>query len=204
MAAIERIHWSILSLYLQKEKRIMINYLTEPPWLKKSYHECPQKQREWLFNRGSFIERLKSHGIKHPEIVVLKQTWENPQPCERKALKIASRQFVLVREVLIKSIEGTWMVARAIFPKATLTGAERRFLHLKDHSLGSVLFRYPDLQRSDFEMVCIDKNAAWHQVIKKFVSIQDEKLWARRSIFTVRNKLILLSEVFLPDVFLLG
>jgi len=182
----------------------MIDNLIEPQWLIKDCLDCPEKSREWLLHQGSFMERLKQHGIQHSEIIVLKHTWEHPLPSEQKILTIKTHEEALVREVLIKSAVGNWMFARTIFPKETLTETERQFIHLENNSLGSILFNYPDLQRSEFEMACLQQHDTWHQKIAQLVAIQDKKLWARRSVFTIRNKAILLSEVFLPDVFLLG
>jgi chorismate--pyruvate lyase len=175
----------------------------EPQWQIK-YNDVPALMGTWLFYKYSFMERLKQYGIKQPEIIVLKQDWEEPLLSESNQLSINSSDQALVREVLIKSAEGHWMMARTVFPKATLTGEERQFMEMKNQSLGSILFKYPDLQRSEFEIACLTRYTRWYQQISKMITLTVEPLWARRSIFTFQNKVILLSEVFLPDVFSLG
>lgn len=180
---------------------VMINYLNEPHWQAyPNYPIVPATLQNWLFYQGSFVARLENDGIKKPEIIVLKRHWELPLLSERLALKSHLHHYALVREVLIKSDEKVWMYARTVFPQQTLTGPERQLLFLKNRSLGTVLFNYPHLQRSEFELACLNPGSTWYKKITQFTPLNDEPVWARRSIFIVNNKPILLSEVYLPDM----
>ena len=143
----------------------------------------PSQVKPWLQDKHSFIQRLKKHGVLQPQISVLKQQRACPSELERQVLGISPRQNAFIREVLIHSENKHWMVARTVIPQKTLTGAERQLQYLADRSLGSVIFKNPHLQRSEFDYFCLD-----------------EELWGRRSVFTIRHKLILLSEVFLRDI----
>lgn len=158
----------------------------------------PEELIDWLLDPGSFIKRLKQQGVQQPHVYVLSQRWQCPSFDERKLLGIAERHVALVREVLIGSGNDQWMFARTVFPAATLTGSERRLAHLKNRSLGSVLFKNPHVLRSDFELACINPGMDWHEKIRQVASVDKHVLWARRSQFFIKQKSLLLMEVFLP------
>jgi chorismate--pyruvate lyase len=152
----------------------------------------PAELVDWLLDPGSFILRLKHYHIAKPEVHVLSQRWEMLPLDERKLLHVPERQYGLVREVLIDSSEGQWMFARTVFPASTLTG--------KDRSLGSVLFKDPRVLRGDFEIAAVELETPWHEKIKALANMNDDTLWARRSLFYLGHKSLLLAEVFLPDI----
>jgi chorismate--pyruvate lyase len=160
----------------------------------------PAELVDWLLDPGSFIQRLKHYHIAKPRVHVLSQRWEMLPLDERKLLHVPERQYGLVREVLIDSSEGQWMFARTIFPATTLTGKDRMLARLKSRSLGSVLFKDPTVLRGDFEIAAVESNTSWHQKIKTLARVGNESLWARRSLFYLQHKSLLLAEVFLPDI----
>jgi chorismate--pyruvate lyase len=161
--------------------------------------DCPPPAMvDWLLAPGSFIQRLKQHGVLLPRVQVLSQQWQTLCFDERKRLAVAPRQVALVRDVLIGTDKEQLMFARTIFPAKTLTGNEKRLAHLKSRSLGSVLFKNPRVLRSEFELACITPEMDWYQDISQVVKLADEDLWARRSQFFLHQKALLLTEVFLP------
>jgi chorismate--pyruvate lyase len=162
--------------------------------------EIPQYLTHWLLYSGSFMQRLKQHDINETHVTVLKQGWQYPAHDEKAYLNILPRQYVLIREVLICSQEKKWMYARTILPQHTLTGKQQCLARLKNRSLGSVIFKDPSMQRSDFEVACIYPDTSWHDYISRQTNSVTDPLWARRSIFTVQKKPLLLTEVFLPDM----
>lgn len=153
---------------------------------------------DWMVDKGSFMQRLKAHGIEHAQIKVLSQEWQSSTLEETKLLGLTDRSPVLVREVIIESDENVWMFACTVFPKATLTGEEEALAHLKTRSLGSQLFADPSMHRSDFEIACFTTETDWYQKLKDVTLITAPTVWARRSIFRVKNKPLLLAEFFLP------
>ncbi|MDR3478251.1 MAG: chorismate lyase [Gammaproteobacteria bacterium] len=155
---------------------------------------------EWLLHKGSFMQRLKHHGVKSARIDVVSHALQQPTLDERKILCIEPRLLALVREVVISSDEGVWMFARTVFPLPTLTGAERQLAHLKNRALGSKLFKDPTMQRSEFELASLTPEMAWYEKVKCFTATNASQLWARRSLFHIKNKPLLLSEVFLPAI----
>jgi chorismate--pyruvate lyase len=160
----------------------------------------PADLSAWMGHKGSFMQRLKKFGVNTAVIKVLKQSWHYPTSDESALLNIKPRQLVLVREVLISSPDNKWMFARTVLPRTTLTGAERQLAFLKDRSLGSVLFKDPHLRRSEFELACLRQGSAWYEKIIKLLALDASELWARRSVFHINSKPLLLTEIFFPDV----
>lgn len=155
---------------------------------------------DWLRDPGSFMQRLKNYGIAAARIQVLKQGWGFPTLAERKILNIPDRHYALVREVLIDSVQGKWMFARTVFPASTLTGSEQQFARLKNRSLGSLLFKNPSMLRSEFHFARLHTGMPWHEKITSAAQVNSKELWARNSVFHIKDKPLLLTEVFFPEI----
>lgn len=167
----------------------------------KSMLELPQALRPWLLDPGSFMQRLKRFDIYDARVQVLQQRWQYPTLQECQLLQLPHHQYVWVRDVLIHSEKIHWMVARTVFPQSTLTGPLRQLIHLKHRSLGSVLFRYPHLQRSPFIIqYCSQDDMKKNNIIQKD-NIFVRESWVRRSLFFLHKKKLLLSEFFFPEGF---
>jgi chorismate--pyruvate lyase len=172
------------------------------------------RSQSWLLHSGSFMQRLKDHSVLDAQVNVLFNAWHHAEEWENELLNIDDATPVMIREVLIHSGQKYWMFARSIFPPALLTGEESHLMHLQSQSLGTVLFNHPDMKRSDFSYQCLHSGMHWHQHIMNYmttlldtpsVCISDlfRELWSRYSLFHLQKKALLLTEVFLPDVFAL-
>ncbi len=162
--------------------------------------ELPISFRQWILHPASFMDRLRQQGAFNPRVQLLRQQWQSPTRDEKRVLGITTRTYALIREVLIYSVGKKWMYARTVFPRQTLTGKQLCLARLKNRSLGSVLFKEPTIERSAFDVVCLSSDKLFHQYIVKAAHIEADALWARRSIFTLHEKPLLLTEVFLPDI----
>lgn len=143
--------------------------------------------KAWLLYQGSFMTRLKEHGIIDAKVQVLNESRRIPEEWERVCLGIA-REETLVREVLILNATQCFMFARTVIPESMLSGALEELSQLGNRSLGSVLFNHPYVRREEFEFTIVT-----------FSSCEDSHLPARRSIFTLQEKKLLLTEVFFKD-----
>jgi chorismate--pyruvate lyase len=158
----------------------------------------PANVWDWLTDAGSLVERLRAHGVEQPRILWVQQAWQFPLRDECRPLRMKPRCYALIREVLIGAGNKPCVFARTVFPQTTLTGAERALAHLGTRTLGSVLFQYPDLKRSEFEVAYLLPGTSWQKIICQHVDMSDTPLWARRSIFTLAYKPMLVAEIFLP------
>ncbi|MDO6562430.1 chorismate lyase [Amphritea sp. 1_MG-2023] len=147
--------------------------------------DAPRIWRKWLLDNGSLTQRLIQASNGHFKVKVLRQEWGRPSRAEARALNISGRQKVLIREVQLLGYHQPWVFARTIIPASTLTGKQRKLHTLGSRSLGSVLFRDPSMKRSPLEISRLTLNTG-------------EMTWARRSLFYLANKPLLVAEVFLP------
>lgn len=149
---------------------------------------CGKALQSWLEDSGSFIQRLKKNRFL-PEVIVLRQTWAFPESSERVSLNLKTRQIAFIREVEICENDRPLMYARTVIPVKVLSGSLKLLAHLGKRSLGSVLFSYPCLKRSlfDIKLCHLPQYAA-------------SELWERQSLFMINQKKILLREVYLPDL----
>ncbi len=160
--------------------------------------KIPSYLRPWLLDPSSTTKRFRELAGKTFSVQVLLQGWGKVLPTERSLLQLHPRTNVLVREVLISCCGKPWMFARCVFPASSLTG-KNKFLQgaLDERPLGDLLYCEPSLRRSEFELSLLQANQCEfsRDEILPFFS---EPLGARRSLFFLHNKPILLTEVFLP------
>lgn len=150
--------------------------------------------RTWLLDRGSLTDRLIRATAGDFRVQILRQDWQRPQLSEAKRLGIKAGQIALVREVLLVCHGQPWVYARSLFPLPTLTGPLRHLRGLDNRSLGSLLFRDPSMKRTMFEVAALES----HRIKALNHLVPREVLWGRRSLFYIKNKPLLVAEVFLP------
>jgi chorismate--pyruvate lyase len=149
--------------------------------------------RSWLLDEGSLTRSLIAASDGDFAVCRLHQSWQIPLPSERRILGMSTRQLGLVREVALLCHQQPWVFARSVIPAATLNGPLRHLRRLHQQSLGALIFRYPRLGRSQFQLALL---AGDHPYIPRQLQ-QTEAAWARRSRFRLHNKSLLVSEVFL-------
>lgn len=148
---------------------------------------APRHWYSWLSDSGSLTKRLVKLSHGHLRVRVVRQVWAQPTASEAKALKMKPRQYALIREVELIGQSQVWVYARSIIPAATLTGRQRQLKQLGSRSLGSMLFADPSMTRTPLQ-------------ISQLTLSQGQQAWARRSIFSLANKPLLVCEVFLPEL----
>ncbi|NVK41244.1 MAG: chorismate lyase [Oceanospirillaceae bacterium] len=146
---------------------------------------APAPWRSWLLDNGSLTQRLVSASRGRFHVEVLRQGFYRPSRSEALALGLPPRRLALIREVQLCGNGQPWVYARSVFPVSTLSGAERRLADIGNRPLGSVLFRDPSMQRDPLQ-------------IGELQLADGTRLWARRSVFHLSGKPLLVCEVFLP------
>lgn len=154
---------------------------------------------QWVASTDSLTARLIAAGREQSfRVRVLRQGVGLPQCDEALALNIVPRRYAWLREVALCLDEAPWVVARSVAPLAQLKG--QRLERLGERSLGSWLFRQPDVVRGPLEVTT-------HSPLFASVSgIQDDCVWGRRSVFYHGCKhgcqqgglSLLVQEFFLP------
>lgn len=152
-----------------------------------SYH-IPRHWQAWLQDKGSLTSRLVHASDGHFRVRVVSNKWGIPSPSEAQALSLKPRQKAIIREVELLCHDQIWVCARSIIPHSTLTGSLRKFKDIGNKPLGALLFKHPNMTRGSLEIACLKQT---HSSISH---------WARRSVFYLDNKGILVTEVFMPPM----
>ena len=151
-----------------------------------SHTQVSRQWRSWLTDSGSLTKRLVQLSGGDFRVEVVRQSWQRPTRSEAKALRINSREFALIREVRLIGKDQAWVYARTIIPASTLTGRQRTLKLLGNRSLGTLLFGDPSMRRGPL------------QVSQLPLRESNTSVWARRSLFFLSDKPLLVCEVFLP------
>ena len=117
---------------------------------------------------------------------------------EARALGMRRSSHVLVRQVQLLCNDVPWVYARTVIPRRTLTGRQRRLAHLKSRSLGAMLFADPTMRRGELQLVRLTARDKLHAIVTQRIDQAPAVMWGRRSVFTLSNKPLLVSEIFLP------
>ena len=187
--------------FLRQFKRI-------PHWVAVDYASIlhmPDSTREWLLDSASLTLRIKNHcrtnQMGNFSVKLLQQGMGIPSNDEVQRLKLNHRRYALIREVLLYCGESPVIFARTVIPIKTLTGPQRQLSHLGNRPLGEFLFAQPALQRDAMEVAALTNGHQLHDIAAHSLHQDIEQVWARRSIFCLRHKPLLVAEVFLPDLF---
>ncbi|MGR8933765.1 MAG: chorismate--pyruvate lyase family protein [Gammaproteobacteria bacterium] len=176
-------------------------FVKEPQWSSSnsvSARQIPPKARTWLFEAGSITQRLRSVCSDEVLVTVLRQHWEKPFLGEKRLLGLPLQARCLIREVLLHSGGRPLVLARTVMPTATLRGVHRNLSRLGSRPLGEVIFADPRLQRLEMQVArlrCRD----WSPQLLERVALS-EPLWGRRTVYAIRDRHLLVSEFFLPEL----
>lgn len=154
--------------------------------------ETPARLRPWLLDPGSLTRHLIEASAGAFRVELLAQTWQRPTRSEAQLLGLKPQALALVREVILHGCGRPWVYGRSVLPEHCLRGDLRRLRKLRDSSLGSLLFTYPQLRRTPFELARVDGRALPGALAC------EANLWARRSRFELGERTLIVSETFLP------
>lgn len=144
---------------------------------------APRHLRRWLTDEGSLTRLLKRASRGRFSVRLVHQGFGRPGPAEAAALRLKARQQALIREVYLCGAGEPWVYARTVIPVSTLTGRHRTLKLIGTRSLGSLLFRDPGMRRQPLQIARLNTG-----------------LWARRSVFHLDRKPLLVCEVFLASL----
>ena len=166
------------------------------PVLEGTPAQMPENLVPWLIDNGSLTRKLVALSKDQFEVEVLRQEVATPDAAEANALKITQKTSVMIREVVLKGRGRPWIFARSILPMMTMTGRLAGLRTLSNQPLGELLFQDPSMTREPLEMACLPARIL---SVPAALAAGDEPLWARRSVFFLDRKPLLVSEVFLPE-----
>ena len=170
-------------------------FFTHVSWLPVDKAEAiPTSLRSTIRDKGSLTQRLKIQHNNNFSVRLLSQDWQEPSEPEQLFLS-CQRGKASVREVLLYGSGRPVVFARSVLPESSLTGQNSELLRLGETPLGEYIFKQPGLRRGPIEVAAIEAREFNHLLGADFTV---ETAWARRSLFYLREKPILVCEVFLP------
>lgn len=171
-------------------------WLTRPPRA-----SVPPHLLGWLTDPHSLTARIKARCDVF-RVQVLRQALDHPHPDEAILFGLRPRDLVWVREVLLLADERPVVFARSILPRGHVSGTWNLFHRIGNRPLGAALFANPAVVRAPLSCACLDRrDARYHHALKAHrPQPVPSALWARRSVFRLHSRVLLVSEVFLPTI----
>ncbi len=160
---------------------------------------APRALRGWLTDRGSLTRRLKAHHADF-RVCPVARGFARPFPDEIRVLSLSPQTQAYVRDVLLFGDGRVRVFAHSVLPRPTLRGAWWGITHLGTKSLGEVLFTDPRIQRLGLSMRRLDARHPLYRAACRHTRIDVRHLWARRSVFCLDGRPLLVTEVFLPAI----
>lgn len=155
--------------------------------------------RHWLVDAGSLTQRLRERCLNFSVTHVI-QRWARPLPDEATMLGLRRQQRALLREVCLSCDGRPAVFAHSVLPRASLRGEWHDLGRLGARPLGAALFANARVVRTPLSY---RKLLPGHALYRRAVAVLQDAppcLWARRSVFTLQDASILVTEVFLPGV----
>ncbi|MFK5914169.1 MAG: chorismate lyase [Woeseiaceae bacterium] len=178
------------------------SHISEPVWRHRDMlmQRIPEDISFWLFDEGSLTRKIIQHCNSRFSVKVLSQQWQRPMLNEAHRLGVHPEHHALIREVLLYCDNQPWVFARSVLPRITLTGRRRFLGKLGSRPLGEILFSDPNIEREALEVAEIKINQRMYQCATAHMNNKPNSLWARRSVFYLHKKPLLVNEVFLPSI----
>lgn len=161
---------------------------------------APARYAAWLRDPSSLTQRVQAACSGRFHVAVLSQAWQAPSRSEARALHLRPGVRALVRQVCLMCDDTPWVYACTVIPRGTLTGAQRRLARLHTRPLGAVLFADPTMRRGRAEVARLMHGDCLFAQAAAALSQPPAEIWARRSLFFLRDKPLLVTEAFLPAI----
>lgn len=165
-------------------------------WLAHPFR-APRELRGWLSDRGSLTRRLKA---RHADFRVnpVARGFAPPFPDEAQALHLSAKAHAYVRDVLLIGGGQNRVFAHSVLPRSSLRGGWCGITRLGTKPLGEALFTAPRIRRLALTMRRLDARHPLYRAARRHTGLTARHLWARRSVFCLDGRPLLVTEVFLP------
>ena len=163
---------------------------------------CDPALKPWLHDHGSLTQRIQQRCEKF-SVQVLRQGNAHVPYDEAALLGLHPRQHAYVREVLLLADGKPVVFAHSVVVTQHLRSEWSAIGKLGNRSLGTMLFTHPLVQRLPLHFRKLRSQHLIHQRTNLASQLHDS-LWARRSLFTLYDAPLLVTEVFLPASLSLG
>ncbi len=142
----------------------------------------------WLTEEGSLTERLKNE-FNDAKVDVIYEGLASEEKTD------------YIREVIIKSHDKPMIFAHTRLKMNDLEDAWICLKTLGQQSLANILFKDPQISRRSLLYRVCEPEDVLYKHLKSLGYMQEEILWMRQSEWERYGKILLLTEVFLPNLF---
>lgn len=166
-----------------------------PPWSglhRSAALPLPASQRRWLTDTGSLTLRLSRMDQRQFSVTLVSERQGRASPIESRDLGLPTRAPVWIREVLLLLDDDLQVEARTVIPMRYLRQLGNPVRRLGNRSLGSFLFRHPQLQRQPMRFC----RQPAHKSASGRLQAPITSPWCRRSVFQIGTSKLLVSEAF--------
>ena len=153
----------------------------------------------FIFQTGSLTRYIQQQCRGSFHIEIKSETWQHPMTDEARLINTGEREPAFIRESWLKCDDKALVYARTVIPRRTLTGKYKKLTRLGTRPLGEILFADKSSYRSDMRYARVPVDCALYSQVLDTYDV-NSSLWARQSLFYVKNEPLLIIEVFLPDI----
>ena len=163
-------------------------------------HQAPRQWQSWLSDTGSLTQKIERAIGQKLEVVVLRDCRQNLNSDESRYFHFKIKRC-RIREVLLCANGMPLVMANSIIPGRSSSGSNHEVLRLGKKPLGAVLFaktRMRSKKKPLREIARLDKrNILWKKCFQQYQNLPAVS-WARRTLYQLKGRPLLVSEVFLP------
>lgn len=139
--------------------------------------KAPVTVQLWLNDKKSLTKKLKQ---QFDDFFVRVLSQKKQQPHSHESDTINNNSECIIREVELLGNGKVVIFARSIIP---ITPDTKEILSIGSKPLGEVLFNNPNVNRGDMQIT------------------QAGEIWGRRSVFSIGNTKLLVSEFFMEELY---
>lgn len=169
-----------------------------PAWQQRLTESCG-RYRPWLLDQASLTRRIQlrcaAFGVRH-----VYQRHGRAMNAERCQVGLGPHSRALLRDVFLYCGSTPVVFAHSVLPAASLHGSWQRLGRLGAKPLGAALFANPRVRRTPLQFTKLNSRHPLYRLATSRLSRAPASLWARRSVFTLEGRPILVTEVFLPGI----
>jgi len=174
--------------------------LQPDPWLPRPPRATvPARLRPWLTDSSSLTARIRAR-CERFSVRVLGQRLARVHLDEAAVLGLRAGELAWLREVVLEADGVAVVYARSVMPRGNLRGGWSLFTGLGSRPLGAALFADPRIVRQPLHVARLDGRDRRYGLATAIAPAAGRSLWARRSVFLLGGRPLLVCEVFLPGI----
>jgi chorismate lyase len=159
--------------------------------------------RRWLLDRGSLTRRIEVRCDRfHVELLSQRNAAVGLDECGLVGVRPGASS--MVREVSLNCGARPVVFAHSVVGRSALRGPWHMLMNLGTRPLGAAVFSNPRVERYALRYRQIGRRHALFRRAAQLIERPPSSLWARRSLFVLRDSRLLVTEVFLPAILTLA